>query len=127
MQQDVLDHGVIEALGRSGGTTEPAINGMRIDVLDSGNGGATHAFDTHGRHPVNAGLRSSESMIQGVGGSTIGLATGATPVTPSSSTLESVKSKADYLMRLTAFWTIKIGTRKKRASTLIQHGVTSKL
>jgi hypothetical protein len=85
---------------------------MGIDVLDTGNGSATHAFHTHGSHPVNAGLRCSESMIQGVGGATIGLATAATAATavpPSSTAFEFVESKANDLVCLTALWTLEIG------------------
>jgi hypothetical protein len=127
LYNDVLGHRVVEALRHSGGASEPAINGMRIDVLDPGDGGATHVFDTHRGHTFNAWLRRSESMIKGVGGTTIGLATGATTVTPSSSTLESVTSKADDMVGLPAFRTMQIGAGKKMASTAMRHWVPSQL
>jgi hypothetical protein len=84
-----------------------------MEVLNSGNGGTTHAFDTYGRHSVNARLRSSKSMVQGVGGSTIGLATAATAVAPSSTAFEAVESKADDLLGLSVFWTLEIGQGRR--------------
>jgi hypothetical protein len=100
---------------------------MGSEMLDSGDGRATHAFDTHGSYAVNSWLRRSESMIKGVGGATIGFATGTTAITPSSSTLESVESEADDLLGLPPFRTMEIGTGEKSASTAIRHSVSSSL
>jgi hypothetical protein len=127
LQKDIADHRVIEALGCGRGTAEPSIDGMRINVLDSGDGSAAHTFNTHGGDTVNACLRSSEPMVKGVGGSTIGLTTGITAVTPSSPAFVSVESEADDLLGLPPFGTTEIGTGEKSAGPAIRHSVSSQL
>ena len=63
----------------------------------------TNPFHTHCSYPFNALRKRPESMIQGVGSSTIGLTTGTITVAPPSTTFEAVKSKANDLVGLTVF------------------------